>query len=51
MNYWLRQDETGVYHVASRPEFQEQYQVDAPHRYVLKEPLVAGTQWQASTTA
>ncbi|MEI8170019.1 MAG: hypothetical protein WCG50_10110 [Rhodoferax sp.] len=51
MNYWLRQDETGIYRVASRPELQEQYQVDAPHRYVLKEPLIAGTQWQASTTA
>ena len=51
MNYWLRQDDTGIYRVASRPELRAQYQVDAPHRYVLKEPLVVGTQWQASTTA
>ena len=51
MNYWLRQDERGVYRVASRPDIHEQYQVDAPHRFVLKEPLSVGTQWQASTTA
>ena len=51
MNYWLRQDESGVYRVASRPELQAQYQVDAPHRYVLKAPLRVGTQWPASTTA
>ena len=51
MNYWLRQDGSGVYRVASRPDIHEQYEIDVPHRFVLKEPLQVGTQWQASTTA
>jgi hypothetical protein len=51
MNYWLRQDETGIYRVASRHALHAQYQTDTPVRYVLKAPLQVGTQWSASTTA
>jgi hypothetical protein len=49
--YWLRSDATGVYRVASRSELDDAPRPDEPHRYVLKAPFVAGTQWQASTTA
>lgn len=51
MNYWLRQDETGIYRGASRPELHPHYLADEPHRYVLKLPLTPGTQWSADTTA
>lgn len=51
MNYWLRQDDSGVYRVASRSDLQADPQPDTERRYVLKEPLSVGTQWQATTTA
>lgn len=51
MNYWLRLDDGGIYRVASRPDIRDQYDIDEPHRYVLKEPIIVGTQWQSSTTA
>lgn len=51
VDYWLRQDATGIYRVASRSHVQAEVQPDASPRYVLKAPYTVGTQWQASTTA
>ncbi|EHR69975.1 hypothetical protein BurJ1DRAFT_1102 [Burkholderiales bacterium JOSHI_001] len=51
MDYWLRADGTGIFRVASKSDVQEEPQPDPAPRYVLKEPLAVGTQWQASTTA
>ena len=51
VEYWLRADETGVFRVASKSDLDEEPKPDAQRRYVLKEPLAAGTNWQASTTA
>lgn len=51
VDYWLRRDETGVYRVAMRHELQPEPLKDAAPRYVLKEPLVVGTEWQATTVA
>ena len=47
--YWLRRDASGVYRVATRHELQAEPVKDAAPRYVLKEPLVPGTEWQAPT--
>lgn len=49
--YWLREDASGSYRVASKSDNQAEPEADKPHRYVLKLPLALGTQWQASTTA
>lgn len=49
MDYWLRQDETGIYRVASKSDLQERPQPDAQRRYVLKQPLAEGTNWIAET--
>jgi hypothetical protein len=51
VDYWHRQDDTGVYRVASKSELDAEARPDAERRYVLKEPLAVGTSWQASTTA
>jgi len=51
VDYWLRVDESGVFRVASKSDLDDQPKPDAQRRYVLKEPLVAGTSWQATTTA
>lgn len=51
VDYWLRQDDTGIYRVASKTDLEEEPTRDATHRYVLKAPLAVGTQWQAHTTA
>ena len=45
VDYWLRRDETGVYRVASKYIFDEEPRKDPAPRYVLKEPLVKGTEW------
>ena len=50
-DYWLRSDERGVYRVASKSDLDEEPKPDKPERFVLKAPLVVGTQWQAPTTA
>lgn len=47
--YWLRRDATGIYRIASRNELEDEPQKDALPRYVLKEPLTLGTEWQAQT--
>ena len=49
MHYWLRQDDSGIYRVASRFDLDEFYTPDARPRYVLKKPFAVGTQWQADT--
>lgn len=51
VTYWLRSDATGIYRVASKSDLQAEPQADPAPRYVLRQPLVVGTQWQASTTA
>jgi hypothetical protein len=51
IDYWLRSDETGIFRVATKSNLDESPKKDAKPRYVLKEPLQVGSQWQASTTA
>jgi hypothetical protein len=51
VDYWLRSDETGIYRVATKSNLDEAPKKDPKPRYVLKEPLQVGTQWQATTTA
>ena len=49
--YWLRRDDSGIYRVATRHELQAEPVKDAAPRYVLKEPVAVGTEWQAPTVA
>ncbi len=49
VDYWLRRDETGIYRVATRHELQPEIAKDPTPRYVLKEPLAVGTEWQVMT--
>ncbi len=51
VDYWLRSDDSGIYRVASKTDLQAEPAPDKAPRYVLKAPLAAGTEWQASTTA
>lgn len=51
LDYWLKSDATGIYRVASRGPLEENAKPDDPPRFVLKQPFVLGTQWQASTVA
>jgi hypothetical protein len=51
MDYWLRRDATGIYRVASKHELEQDVRKDPAPRYVLKEPLAVGTEWQAGTVA
>jgi hypothetical protein len=51
VDYWLRMDDSGIYRVASKSDLEEEPKRDDKPRYVLKAPLVVGTQWQATTTA
>lgn len=51
VDYWLRSDDSGVYRVASKNDTEPEPVADPAPRYVLRQPLVVGTQWQASTTA
>ena len=50
MAYWLRSDDTGIFRVASQGPLDALPRRDAPVRYVLKAPFVAGTSWEATTT-
>ena len=49
--YWLRREGSGIYRVATRHELQAEPVNDAAPRYVLKEPVAVGTEWQAPTVA
>ncbi len=49
VNYWIKRDETGIRRIASGYELAKEPTRDEPGRYVLKEPLVVGTEWQATT--
>jgi hypothetical protein len=49
VNYWLRRDATGIRRIAMGHELAGEPTRDPPGRYVLKEPLVVGTEWQAPT--
>ena len=51
VDYWLRNDATGIYRVASKNPLDNEPQADNPPRYVLRKPFVVGTQWEASTVA
>lgn len=48
-DYWLRRDATGIFRVATKHELQEEPDKDEAPRYVLKEPLAVGTEWQSTT--
>lgn len=50
-DYWLRRDASGIFRVASRHELEPEARKDPAPRYVLKEPLAVGTEWQAPTVA
>lgn len=50
-DYWLRQDDTGIYRVASKSDAQRDPQPDARPRYVLRRPYAVGTQWRSDTAA
>ena len=49
VDYFLRSDEQGIYRVGSRKTLDENPTFDQPPRFVLKQPFVVGTQWQAAT--
>lgn len=51
LHYWLRRDETGIYRIASRHELTAEPTKDPAPRFVLKEPLAVGTEWQSQTVA
>jgi hypothetical protein len=51
IDYWLRSDATGIFRVATKHELQEEPDKDAAPRYVLKEPIAVGTEWQSPTIA
>ncbi len=51
VDYWLRRDATGIYRVAMRGELDNEPTKDPLPRYVLKEPLAVGTEWQSNTVA
>ncbi len=51
VDYWLRSDASGVFRVASKTDLEADPRPDPERRYVLKAPLAAGTEWQATTTA
>ena len=49
--YWLRQDSTGVYRVATQGPLDPAPRPDAAARYVLKKPFEVGTTWDGETTS
>jgi hypothetical protein len=49
VDYWLRRDATGIFRVAAKHELQDEPVKDEAPRYVLKEPLAVGTEWQSQT--
>jgi hypothetical protein len=51
VDYWLRADDSGIFRVAAKSDLDAEPQPDKARRYVLKTPLAAGTEWQATTTA
>lgn len=51
VDYWLRVDDSGIFRVASKSDLDPAPKADATRRYVIKTPVVAGTTWQATTTA
>lgn len=51
VDYWLRQDTSGIYRVASKSDLDAAPKPDPAPRYVLKAPYTAGTSWHVPTTA
>lgn len=49
IEYYLRRDSQGIRRVATRTDLQEQPELDAKPRYVLKTPLRVGESWDALT--
>lgn len=49
VDYWLRADAQGIYRVASKSDLDAEPRPDPAPRFVLKEPIAAGTSWQAAT--
>lgn len=50
VDYWLQADASGIFRMASKTDLDADPVPDPAPRYVLKNPLVVGTSWQASTT-
>lgn len=50
MDYWLREDASGIYRVASKSDLEAEPRPDAERRYVLRAPYTVGTSWQSTTT-
>jgi hypothetical protein len=48
--YYIQRDESGIYRVARRTDFDELATKDANPRYVLKMPLQVGDFWDGGTT-
>lgn len=51
VDYWFRREASGIYRVASKHDLDEGIARDPTPRYVLKEPLAVGTEWQSGTIA
>lgn len=49
VEYFLRSDASGIYRVAMKTDVDAEPLPDKERRYVLKQPLKPGTEWQAST--
>lgn len=48
--YYIRRDQTGVYRVAHRTDFEENASKDPSPRYILKTPLQVGDSWDGGFT-
>jgi hypothetical protein len=51
VDYWLRNDDKGIYRVASKNALDAKPKADEVPRYVLRKPYAVDTTWQASTVA
>ncbi|MFO1220417.1 MAG: hypothetical protein U1E89_18800 [Burkholderiaceae bacterium] len=51
VDYWLRVDDSGIFRVATKSDIEREPRLDEAPRYVLRAPYVAGTEWEAATTA
>lgn len=49
VDYYIADDETGLYRIAKKIDTDDAPTLDAAPRYVLKKPFVVGTEWSAET--
>jgi hypothetical protein len=50
IDYWLANDATGVYRVATKGPLEREPKLDPERRFVLKKPHQIGTEWVVATT-